>query len=226
MSRLLLVEDEASLISGLTRVLAAQGHQVDVRERGDTGLQQALAESYDLMLLDVGLPGIDGFEVLRRLRERGATMPVIMLTARGEEVDRVLGFQLGVDDYVVKPFSIMELLGRIGAVLRRAAPTQPQLLCFGAVRIDLSRYTVSGARVDTLPTRAFDMLKVLASAEGQVVNRDTLIDKVWGVDVYTSERTVNNLIVKIRQAIEADPDQPLWLKTVHGIGYRLQVSAS
>lgn len=226
MSKLLVVEDEPDLVAGLSKVLRGKGYEVDTCMRGDEGLKMALGHAYALILLDVGLPGLDGFEVLRRLREAERATPVVMLTARGQEVDRVFGFQLGVDDYVTKPYSILELLGRIAAILRRAGPAEPQseTLRFGGVTVDLTRYAIDGSAADALPTKAYDVLKVLAAMQGKVVSRDTLLDRVWGAHESTSQRTLNNLIVKIRHAIEPNPDEPQYLKTVHGLGYRLDLA--
>jgi DNA-binding response OmpR family regulator len=180
MTRILVVEDEPDLYTGLRQVLKGRGYEVDVATRGDDGLKQAQSESYDLILLDVGLPGMDGFEVLRRLRDGGRVVPVAPAAAAGE-------------------------------------------LRFGTVTVDLSRYTIEGSSVSSLPTKAYEVLKVLLALQGQAVSRDTLIDRVWGVDEFTSERTLNNLVVKIRHAIEPNPDDPCYLKTIHGIGYRLDV---
>ena len=230
--RLLLIEDEPAMQRGLLDVLEAKGYEVAVAARGDDGLAKATEGSYDLILLDVMLPGISGFDVLRRLRQAGDATPVILLTAKSTEVDKVLGFELGVDDYVTKPFSMLELLGRVGAVLRRAippAPDQPMYLTtehlqFGTVDVDLRRYRVT--RLDQpidVPAKAIEILKVLACRHGEVVSRDALIDAVWGVDEFINHRTVNNLVVKLRQVIEPEPDQPIYLKTVHGLGYRLDL---
>ena len=169
------------------------------------------------MLLDASLPGMSGFEVLRHWRQRDRQTPVIMLTARGSEADRVLGFELGVDDYVVKPFSLAELLGRIGALLRRCGVPFNELR-FGAVQVDLEAFVIKGRDI-VLPTRAFQLLKQLYARRGQAVSRDTLMDEVEQITL----KTLNNLIVKLRQAIEENPEQPRYLKTVHGVGYRLDL---
>ena len=213
--RLLLVEDEMSLAVGLVDVLRVKGYQVEHVVSVEEALQ--LESDFHLVLLDASLPGMSGFEVLRNLRGRGRQTPVIMLTARGSEADRVLGFELGVDDYVVKPFSLAELLGRIAALLRRCG-SPASLLQFGSVQVDLDAFVVKGREV-TLPTRAFQLLKQLHSRKGQAVSRDTLMDEVEQITL----KTLNNLIVKLRQAIEENPDQPRYLKTVHGVGYRLDL---
>lgn len=226
--RILVVEDEPSMLKGLMDVLSVKGYQAQSASRGDEGLSLALNGDIHLILLDVMLPELSGFDVLRQLRQAGKTTPVILLTARNTEMDKVLGFELGVDDYVTKPFSLLELLGRIAAVLRRAgsqvAVTSPETLVFGDIAVDLKRYVAKSPTEDLeLPAKAFDMLKVLARHRGEVVSRDTLIDEVWGQDEYINHRTVNNLVVKLRQAIEDDVAAPRFLKTIHGVGYRLEV---
>lgn len=218
MSKILLVEDELDLANGLVDVLRLKGYQVDHAESAEKA-QELEPSGYDLLLLDVSLPGMSGFELLRSLAVKPAT---IMLTSRSSEMDKVIGFDLGIEDYVTKPFSLLELLARIQVVLRRAQPVAQTSLQFGAVKLDLERFTVTGREV-TLPAKAFDMLKVLHQRRGQAVTRDELIDGVWGVDENVTQRTLNNLVVKIRQAIEADPEQPKHLLTVHGVGYRLEV---
>lgn len=214
-ARLLLVEDELSLAVGLVDVLRVKGYQVEHVVSGEEAL--ALPGEFALVLLDASLPGMSGFEVLRHWRQRDRQTPVIMLTARGSEADRVLGFELGVDDYVVKPFSLAELLGRIGALLRRCGVPFNELR-FGAVQVDLEAFVIKGRDI-VLPTRAFQLLKQLYARRGQAVSRDTLMDEVEQITL----KTLNNLIVKLRQAIEENPEQPRYLKTVHGVGYRLDL---
>jgi DNA-binding response OmpR family regulator len=215
MSKILLVEDELDLANGLVDVLRLKGYRVDHAETAEKA-QQCNPAAYDLLILDVSLPGMSGFDLLRSLPQKPAT---IMLTSRSSEMDKVIGFELGIEDYVTKPFSLLELLARIQVVLRRIAPTHN--LQFGSVQLDLKRFTVQGREI-ALPAKAFDLLKVLHQRRGQAVTRDELIDGVWGVDENVTQRTLNNLIVKIRQAIEVDPEQPKHLLTVHGVGYRLE----
>ena len=218
MSKILLVEDELDLANGLVDVLRLKGYQVDHAETAEKARELDPA-GYDLLLLDVSLPGMTGFELLRSL----ATVPAtIMLTSRSSELDKVIGFELGIEDYVTKPFSLLELLARIQVVLRRAKPVAQTSLQFGPVQLDLERFSLTGKDV-SLPATAFDLLRVLHQRRGQAVTRDQLIDEVWGVDENVTQRTLNNLIVKIRQAIETDPDQPEHLLTVHGVGYRLEL---
>lgn len=224
--RLLLVEDEDTLALGLVDVLQAKGYEVRRERDGLPGLDQAREGDYDLLILDAELPDLSGFEVLKELRRSGSSLRVLMLTARKSELDRVRGFELGVDDYVTKPFSVLELLGRIQAMLRRS-PTvvAPQSgVQIGRLWVDLERFTAQrqGAPV-ALPTRAFEVLKALHIRCGEVVSRDELLDSVWGQEG-GAPRTLNNLVVKIRHAIEPDPQNPIHLVTVHGVGYRLELS--
>jgi DNA-binding response OmpR family regulator len=227
-ARILGVEDDPSIRMGLEDTLTAKGYAVDVVGRGGDGVDRAATGRYDLVVLDVMLPDIDGFEVLRRLRGHRAcrTLPVIMLSARGAELDRVRGLELGADDYVTKPFSLMELLARVASVLRRARGdvAEPVGLQFGDLDIDLAGQvaTRAGARIE-LPSRAFAILKVFARRPGEVVSRDILLDEAWGYEDYPNTRTVDNHLVKLRKAIEDEPDRPRWLVTVHGAGYKLDV---
>lgn len=229
MSRVLLVEDEDSLAIGLVDVLKLKGYQVTRESRGDEALQRALEETFDLILLDAELPGLSGFELLKTLRSQGRTVPVIMLTARQTEMDRVLGFELGTDDYVTKPFSLLELLGRIAAVLRRTRAGVPTLenrssVKIGLTELDLRKFTAQREGVElSLPTKAYEVLRVLIERKSRVVTRDELIDEAWGNDEGVTLRTLNNVIVKIRAAIEPDPEEPRYLRTVHGVGYRLEM---
>src|SRR5580704_16915297 len=214
---------------GLGDTLVAKGYEVDVVGKGVDGVERASRGRHELVVLDVMLPDIDGFEVCRRIRAgRGtaARVPVIFLSARGAELDRVRGLELGADDYVTKPFSLMELLARVASVLRRAQgeTLEPVGLAFGDLDIDLVGQvaTRAGARIE-LPSRAFAILKVFAKRPGEVVSRDVLLDEAWGYEDYPNTRTVDNHLVKLRQALEAEPAKPRYLKTVHGAGYKLDV---
>jgi DNA-binding response OmpR family regulator len=229
MTRILVVEDDPSIRMGLEDTLTAKGYEVEVIGRGGEGAEKALSGRYDLVVLDVMLPDIDGFEVLRRIRQsRGPVrrLPVIMLSARGAELDRVRGLELGADDYVTKPFSLMELLARVASVLRRAngESAEPIGLSFGGIDIDLVGQvaTRDGKRIE-LPSRAFAILKVFARRPGEVVSRDVLLDEAWGYEDYPNTRTVDNHLVKLRRALEDEPDKPRYLVTIHGAGYKLDV---
>ncbi len=229
MTRILVVEDDPSIRMGLEDTLTAKGYQVDVVGKGGEGAERAISGRYDLVVLDVMLPDIDGFEVCRRIRgSRGTSrrLPVIMLSARGAELDRVRGLELGADDYVTKPFSLMELLARVASVLRRAQgeATEPVALAFGDVAIDLAgQVAVRGGKKLELPSRAFAILKVFARRPGEVVSRDVLLDEAWGYEDYPNTRTVDNHLVKLRRALEDEPDRPRYLVTIHGAGYKLDV---
>ncbi len=230
MTRILVVEDDPSIRMGLEDTLTAKGYEVDAVARGGEGAERALSGRYDLVVLDVMLPDLDGFEVCRRIRaDRGPArrVPVIMLSARGAELDRVRGLELGADDYVTKPFSLMELLARVASVLRRTGGgdgAEPIGLRFGDIAIDLAGQVArrAGQRVE-LPSRAFAILKVFARRPGEVVSRDVLLDEAWGYDDYPNTRTVDNHLVKLRRALEDEPDKPRWLVTVHGAGYKLDI---
>jgi DNA-binding response OmpR family regulator len=231
-TRILVVEDDPSIRLGLEDTLRAKGYQVDAVAKGSDGIDRALSGRYDLVILDIMLPDGDGFEVCRRIRaSKGDTarLPVIILSARGAELDRVRGLELGADDYVTKPFSLMELLARVASVLRRTgggAAREPVRLAFGGIDVDLVRQvaTRGGARLE-LPARAFAILKVFARRPGEVVSRDVLLDEAWGYEDYPNTRTVDNHLVKLRKALEEEPDKPRWLLTVHGVGYKLDVPA-
>ena len=230
MTKILVVEDDPSIRLGLEDTLVAHGYEVEVVGRGVDGVERALSGRYALVVLDVMLPDIDGFEVCRRIRNsKGAarTLPVIILSARGAELDRVRGLELGADDYVTKPFSLMELLARVASVLRRAQgdTREPIGLAFGDVEIDLVGQVAArgGQRVE-LPSRAFAILKVFARRPGEVVDRDVLLNEAWGYEDYPNTRTVDNHIVKLRRALEQEPDKPRWLITIHGAGYKLDVA--
>jgi DNA-binding response OmpR family regulator len=215
---------------GLVDTLTAKGYEVDAVGKGGEGVERALTGRYALIVLDVMLPDLDGFEVCRRLRASPAAArrtPVIMLSARGAELDRVRGLELGADDYVTKPFSLMELLARVTSVLRRAhggAAATPLAVTLGDVEIDLiGQVATRGATRLELPSRAFAILKVFARRPGEVVSRDVLLDEAWGYDDYPNTRTVDNHLVKLRRAIEREPERPRYLVTIHGAGYKLDV---
>lgn len=211
---------------GLRLLLASRGYEVIEAETGPQALVKAREARPDLVLLDVMLPGLSGFDVLQTLRADALHTPVILLTAKGTELDKVLGFSLGVDDYVTKPFSSLELVGRIEAVLRRCRATVaqsplPPALDVGGCEVDFGRMEVRrDGSVVPLPPRAIEVLAALARADGRVVSRDALCNQVWGAEG-GSPRTVDNLVVKLRQALEDSPGEPRHVLTVHGQGYRL-----
>jgi len=225
MAKILLVEDEPQMQRGVKDNLEFEGYEVDVAADGKAGLQKLLENSYDLVLLDVMLPHMSGFDVCKKARERGVTTPVIMLTAKGEEIDKVVGLELGADDYITKPFGLRELLARVKAVLRRsegAAGGSAQKMTLGSVEIDFATYnaTRSGESLQMTP-KEFEILKFLWQHRNNAVSRDQLLTNVWGYDESISTRTVDNFILKLRQKIEDDPAHPKHILTIHGLGYKL-----
>ena len=225
--KILIVDDEPDVVESVRLGFTLQWRDVDVigTGEGERAIDLVEHESPDLVLLDVGLPDIDGYRVLERIREF-SDVPIVMLTARDGTIDKVKGLELGADDYVTKPFSLMELLARVASVLRRAKgePREPIGLAFGDIDIDLVGQvaTRAGRRVE-LPSRAFAILKVFARRPGEVVSRDVLLDEAWGEDDYPNTRTVDNHLVKLRRALEDEPDKPRHLVTIHGAGYKLDV---
>jgi DNA-binding response OmpR family regulator len=227
MHKILIVEDEKPMLMGLRDNLEFEGYEVDIAEEGDTGLKKIMENSYDLVVLDVMLPNMSGFDVCREARSKGVSTPIILLTAKGEEIDKVLGLELGADDYMTKPFSLRELLARIKAVLRRVTPEEKDVgkeeeLNVGRLQVNYSSYE---AFVEDAPIRMshkeFDFLRYLWDHRNQVVSRDDLLDNVWGTDYIPSSRTVDNFILKLRQRVEKDPNNPKIILTVHGVGYKL-----
>jgi DNA-binding response OmpR family regulator len=226
MPRILIVDDEPAIVQGLEDNLRFEGYETLIATGGDEGLAKALGEAPDLVLLDVAMPGRSGWDVCRELRQRGVDVPIIMLTARGEEADRVRGLELGADDYVTKPFSLRELLARVRAVLRRPGPRQKfEELAFGDVRVHRRgrRVTRAGREVQ-LTRKEYDLLVYLAEHQGDVVTRERLLDEVWGYERFPTTRTVDTHVLRLRRKLEADPDRPRFIHTVHGQGYRFIVS--
>ena len=226
MSRVLIVEDNHSLAFGLRNNLEIEGYDVDVADDGPSGLAAARRLHPDLIVLDLMIPGMDGYRVLRQLREDGLTMPVLILTARGEEADKVLGFRLGADDYVTKPFGVLELLARVQALLRRsrpapAVPTQA-VQRFGEVEVEATTRSVrrSGDPVALTPME-FDLLIALLRRQGAVASRLELLKEVWGHSSAVLTRTVDTHIGELRRKLEHDPSTPRHILTVRKAGYRL-----
>jgi two-component system, OmpR family, alkaline phosphatase synthesis response regulator PhoP len=222
--RILLVEDEPGLVVALRHRLESEGYSVESAGDGPSGAALALSGHFDLIILDVMLPGKDGFEVCVELRSRGVQTPVIMLTARGHVTDRVVGLKLGADDYVVKPFEMMELLARVQAQLRRAGVARAPVLGkyrFGAVEVDFDtgQVTRAGHPLD-LSARELLMLQHLIQHRGTVVTRDELLNQVWGYDEMPTTRTVDVHVAWLRQKIEPEPHRPRFVITVHGVGYK------
>jgi two-component system alkaline phosphatase synthesis response regulator PhoP len=226
MSRVLIVEDNHDLAFGLRNNLEIEGYTVDVAEDGPTGLDTARRVRPDLIVLDLMIPGIDGYRVLRQLRDDGLDMPVLILTAKGEEADKVLGFRLGADDYVTKPFGVLELLARVEALLRRTRPAltaaAPAVDRFGDIEIDISTRSVHrhGSPVALTPME-FDLLVALLRRKGAVASRIQLLAEVWGHSSAVLTRTVDTHIGELRRKLEQDPSNPRHILTVRKAGYRL-----
>ncbi len=223
MTRVLVVEDEESFSDALSYMLRKEGFEVAVADNGTAALDEFDRAGADLVLLDLMLPGLPGTEVCRRLRQR-SNVPVIMLTAKDSEVDKVVGLELGADDYVTKPFSSRELVARIRAVLRRGAelaePT-PSVLEAGPVRMDVDRHVVTvGGEGVQLPLKEFELLELLLRNAGRVLTRGQLIDRIWGADYVGDTKTLDVHVKRLRAKIEPDPSQPRYLQTVRGLGYK------
>jgi DNA-binding response OmpR family regulator len=227
MARILIVEDELAMRTALVDLLKANGYRVIAAIDGAAGLEQALEEKPDLVLLDIMLPGLDGFAVCREIRRRLPALPIIMITAKAQVDDRVTGLDAGADDYLVKPFSSRELLARIRASLRRfeRGRTSVDQVRIGDVQIDFKaqQCTRGGKRVD-LTAKEFRVLRLLAERRGAPVTRDEFLEIVWGYNAYPTTRTVDNQILSLRNKIEPEPARPRYLVTVHGVGYRLEMT--
>ena len=223
--RVLLVEDEPSLALTLTDRLAAEGYAPESVSDGEAGYRLALEGAHDLLVLDVMLPGKNGFDVCRDLRAQGVRTPILMLTARGQVIDKVLGLKLGADDYLTKPFEMLEFLARVEALLRRSRAggtvSAAGVVSFGDVRVDLTRQeaTRGGARVE-LSALEFKLLQYLLEHRGQVLSRELLLDDVWGYDAMPFTRTVDVHIAALRQKLESNASRPQFIQTVHRRGYK------
>lgn len=219
----LVVEDDASLRLGLNKALRSAGYAVRVAATGPDGLDAALAATPDLVLLDVMLPGMNGFEICEELRRRDADLPIIMVTAKGEEPDKIRGLQLGADDYVVKPFGVAELLARVDAALRRRrlVEAETSVLTFGNVSVDFSAHRLErdGAPLE-MTALEMKLLRFLVNHDGVLLPRQRILDAVWGADYFGTDRTVDNFINRLRTKLEPDPKRPRYLVTVRGAGYR------
>ena len=221
MSRLLVVEDEPGIAFALDADLQSEGYEVTLATTGDEALRAARAETFDLVLLDVMLPGKDGFEVCRELRRSGFKAPILMLTAKAQEAEKVMGLELGADDYITKPFSPRELRARIKAALRRSAGDATEVFRFGDAEVDFARCEVrrSGAAIE-VSALEFKLLTAFVRSRGRVLTREQLLDAAWGRDVSLNDRVVDNHIVSLRRKIEPDPAQPRFLVNIRGLGYR------
>jgi two-component system alkaline phosphatase synthesis response regulator PhoP len=221
MARILVVEDEPDIALALKEDLTLEGYEVEVVTDGETAIRQAVSHAFTLILLDMMLPRKDGLEVCRELRRSGVSTPIILLTARSEEADRVLGLEMGADDYVTKPYSPRELRARIRAVLRRSAGEGPDLYSFGEVEVDFTRQELrqAGQPVELTPLE-FKLLREFIRRRGRALTRDQLLDQIWGPETFLTDRVIDNHIVNLRKKIEPDPAEPRYLVSVRGLGYR------
>ncbi len=223
---ILLVEDDESITLGLRMNLEAEGYDVTVAEDGEAALDAARNGRFALIVLDVMLPKMNGFEVVRKLRAEGDAIPIVMLSARGAEIDKVMGLELGAEDYITKPFSLAEFLARVKAVLRRdaiARPSTERVVVAGELRINVSTREVTrgGSPVDLTATE-FDLLVCLVEARGKVLSREEILARVWGPGHHGTLRTIDNFVLQLRGKLERDPGEPQHLLTVRGVGYRFQ----
>lgn len=222
MKKILVVEDEESMRLGLEDNLSFEGYEVESAEDGEVALKKIRENDYNLIILDVMMPKMSGFDVCKNIRKENNQTPVILLTAKGEEIDKVLGLELGADDYITKPFSLRELLARIKAVLRRGDKEISDSIVIGKLNIDFKTYnaTQNGNPIN-LSSKEFDILHYLWDKKNSTVSRDELLAKIWGEDVFTTSRTIDNFVLKLRQKIEDNPNEPKKIITIHGIGYKL-----
>ncbi len=222
-NRILVVEDEPAILRGLADNLKFESYEVLTAGDGEAGYRLIKEKNPDLIVLDLMLPKLSGYELCRKVRGEGLTTPILMLTARGEEVDRVLGLDLGADDYVTKPFSVRELMARVRALLRRSQPPKALVyeVRFDDAVVDFKRYEArKGGNPIEMSRKEFGILRLLASRAGEVVTRDELLNEVWGYESFPSTRTVDNHIALLRSKLERDAAEPQHLKTVHGVGYK------
>jgi len=229
--KILIIEDDRTIVEALADTFKFHDFEVSTAENGKDGYRLAAEQNPDLIILDIMLPGLDGFDVCRKIREQNRGTPIIMLTARGQENDKLLGFELGADDYVTKPFSVKELMARVKAVLKRSArKARPgrreteETVTVGQAVINFRHFTVVRHGVEyPLSPRECDILKLLVKRPDEVIDRNQVIDAVWGDDYFPSPRTIDNFILKLRSKIEEDPREPVHILTIHGAGYKLKL---
>ena len=225
MKKILIIEDEESILMALEDNLGLEGYEVACASDGEQGLSMALEQKYDLLILDIMLPKMDGFEVCKQLRKEGITTPILMLTAKSQEIDKVLGLELGADDYVTKPFSPRELLARVKALLRRAGQSRQETdkYSFGDIEVDFVKYEAKKkGKLIYLSALEFDLLHFLIKHRGQVMDRNSILDEVWGRDVYIQPRTVDKHIAQLRRKIEENPSNPKYIMGMRGVGYKFK----
>jgi DNA-binding response OmpR family regulator len=220
---ILIIEDDVSILRGLKDNLTFEGYQVLTSTDGQEGLKLALNKHFDMLLLDIMLPGLNGYEICRRLKKEKPQLPVIMITARGSEMDTVAGLDVGADDYISKPFSIPELLARVRAVLRRSSTEEQEIetFSFGNVSLNFKKFraTVNNEQTE-LSSKEFAIMKYLIEHEQEVIHRHDLLEKVWGFEVTPTTRTVDNYILELRKKLETDPSNPNHIITIRGAGYK------
>jgi len=227
MKKILIVEDELSMVKGLKDNLEFEGFETDTAMDGNLGLQKVLQNKYDLIILDVMLPGVSGFDICKGARKEGVNTPIILLTAKGEEIDKVLGLELGADDYITKPFSLRELLARIKAILRRPpigkeGSVEPEFIDIGNIKVNFKNYVaLKGKNEIKMSYKEFEILHYMYMNAGKIIQRDDLMSDVWSIDYEVTTRTIDNFILKLRQKIEVDPNNPKIILTVHGVGYKM-----
>ncbi len=227
-AKILIAEDDPNIRAGLVATLDSEGYAVTAASDGAQALKLFPQEKFDLVILDVMMPRASGYDVCRELRSRGARVPVLMLTAKGEEVDKVVGLKLGADDYVTKPFGVRELLARVEALLRRSRATNavetadlPPVFRLGPAEIDRRKFTATLAgRTQELTARELRLAEVFAAHRGEVLTRDALLNAVWGVGYFGTTRTLDQHVAQLRKKVEAAPESPVAIVTVHGVGYR------
>ncbi len=222
---ILIIEDDPTLLRGLKDNFTFKGYAVQTAADGEIGLQKAVDDKPDLIVLDLMLPKVNGYEICRRVREEGLDIPIIMLTAKSEESDVILGLNLGADDYVTKPFSIKELLARANALLRRRRQEEPKMLLFGEFTLDLVSHRLLDKEKNTieLTPKEFALLALLAERPGRAFTRNEILKAVWGYDVFVTTRSVDRCVTTLRAKIETDPHAPRFVQTVREVGYRFQV---
>ena len=227
MKKILIIEDELNMVNGLKDNLEFEGYEVEIAMEGGSGLERIMQNKYDLILLDIMLPQISGFDICKAVRKEGINTPIVLLTAKGEEIDKVLGLELGADDYITKPFSLRELLARIKAILRRVQNEneeglEPEFISIGNIKVNFKNYLAfEGTNEIKMSYKEFGILHYLYLNAGKIIQRDDLMSDVWGIEYEISTRTVDNFILKLRQKIEVDPNNPKIILTVHGIGYKM-----
>jgi len=227
MKKILIIEDEFNMVNGLKDNLEFEGYEVEFAMEGGSGLEKIMRNKYDLILLDIMLPQISGFDICKAVRKQGINTPIVLLTAKGEEIDKVLGLELGADDYITKPFSLRELLARIKAILRRVQNEneeglEPEFISIGNIKVNFKNYLAfEGTNEIKMSYKEFGILHYLYLNAGKIIQRDDLMSDVWGIEYEISTRTVDNFILKLRQKIEVDPNNPKIILTVHGIGYKM-----